>query len=122
MPKRKPATAWPESTGPSDEMRNYAALHGVDADTEFESWRDYHVMNDNYFSDWFATWRKWVRNSEKFRNEKRPQIGFTAPQLSMEMRQAIRDNEEVAAEVACLTPQQRQAARAKLQAIIGSIK
>ena len=114
--------AWPDLSL-DDEWRGYAALHGVEAEVEFESFRDHHMAKGNKFADWFAAWRTWCRNSEKYKNEKRPTIGFTAPpRLSMQMQQAIRDNEEIAAEVASMTPQQRIQAKAKLAAIAASLK
>jgi hypothetical protein len=114
--------AWPDLSL-DDEWRGYAALHGVEAEVEFESFRDYHMAKGNKFADWFAAWRTWCRNSEKYKNEKRPTIGFTAPpRLSMQMQQAIRDNEEVAQELRAMTPQQIAVAKRRLAEIIGSIK
>ena len=114
--------AWPDIKL-DDEMRGYAALHGVEAEVEYESWRDYHLAKGSKFADWMASWRLWCRNSEKYKNEKRVAITPSAPpRLSVQMQQAIRDNEEIAAEVANMTPQQRIEARAKLAAIGASLK
>lgn len=120
---KKKAVEWPAGTTLTDEMREYAALHGVDPEVEFESWRDYHVARGNKFANWYATWMTWCRNAEKFKNEKRAQIGFTAaPRLSMQQQMAMKENEEVAQEVASLTPAQRVENLKRLQAIIGSIR
>ena len=119
---KKAATEWPGLLL-DDDMREYAALHGVEPEIEFESFRDHHLAKGSKFADWVAAFRTWIRNAERYKNEKRPTIGFTAPpRLSMQMQQAIRDNEEIAAEVANMTPQQRIQAKAKLAAIAASLK
>ena len=119
---KKAAVEWPGLLL-DDDMREYAALHGVEPEIEFESFRDHHLAKGNKFADWWAAWRNWVRNSERYKNEKRPTIGFTAPpRLSMQMQQAIRDNEEVAQELRTMTPQQIAVAKRRLAEIIGSIK
>jgi hypothetical protein len=117
---KKRATEWGATL--TDEMIDYAKLHGVEAEVEFESWRDYHLVKGTTASDWFASWRTWCRNAEKFKNEKR-QIGFTAPrpQPAMVMK-AVQENEEIAREVANMTPEQRATARARLREIWASIK
>ena len=119
---KKAATEWPGLLL-DDDMREYAALHSVEPEVEFESFRDHHLAKGNKFADWRAAWRNWVRNAERYKNEKRPTIGFTAPpRLSMQTQQAMRENEEIKVELGCLTPAELQANRLKIRAIIASIK
>ena len=109
MSKRKqPQTPWPETMNLSDEMREYGSLHGVDAEVEFDSWRDHHLAKGSMFADWGASFRTWCRNAEKYKNEKR-QIGFTAPAApTQRMIQAMRENELAAQEAAAMTPERRR--------------
>jgi hypothetical protein len=118
--------SWPDLTL-SDEWREYGLLHGVVPDTEFESFRDHHLAKGSTFADWTAAWRTWCRNAEKYKREKQPTIGFTAPpRLSMEQRQAMRDNEEIEAEYAAMTPEQRltraREARRRFDEMIARLK
>lgn len=123
MHRKRSMTPWPENFQLNDDLRKYGLLHTINPEVEFESFRDHHLAKGNEFADWVAAWRTWVRNAEKFKNEKRATIGFTAaPRLSMQQQMAMRENEEVAQEVASLTPAQRVENLKRLQAIIGSIR
>jgi hypothetical protein len=119
----KAGCEWPPHLRLDDEMIEYGKLHGVQPEVEFESFRDYHLAKGSKFVDWRAAYRTWIRNAEKYRNEKRAATNPSPPpRLSMQMQQAIRDNEEIAREVAGMTPEQRMQAKAKLAAILGSLK
>lgn len=68
--ERKPATSLiPDDFEVTDRMYEWAAANGlsrrqVDADTE--QFRDYHQGKASRQADWVATWRTWMRNTNKF--------------------------------------------------------
>lgn len=59
-----------DSTIPSDWMpgetdRDYAVSHGLDAVTEANGFRDYHLRRGDRSADWSAMWRGWVDRNPK---------------------------------------------------------
>jgi hypothetical protein len=57
---------WPVDLVLTEEMRAFAVSYGLDANAEFQNWRDYCLSHDRRYADWEATWRVWIRNAERF--------------------------------------------------------
>jgi uncharacterized protein YdaU (DUF1376 family) len=62
----KRASQMPVDFDLSDEMRQFARDNGLDAQREFDAFRDYHRSKGSKFLDWKSAWRTWIRNAVKF--------------------------------------------------------
>lgn len=60
--KTSRATGFPEGFALTDERRRYAEgkVPGIDAQAEFERFRDHHVAKGNTMKSWDAAWRTWI--------------------------------------------------------------
>lgn len=68
-PRRKPATAPPESFEVSDEMAQWAVSKGLPAERvvpETEKFLGHHRAKDNRFSDWHQAWANWVLKAVEY--------------------------------------------------------
>jgi hypothetical protein len=61
-----PKTSWPENLQLTPEMRMFAQQFGVDADVEFEAWREYCETHGPKYCNWYAAWRLRIRLTRKF--------------------------------------------------------
>ena len=78
---RKP---FPNDFAVSDAVRSLAKSKAwPDPDSEFESFRDYHVAKGSRFCDWEAALRTWLRNGKKFTEEKNPKSFVYKPPREM---------------------------------------
>ena len=48
------------------DMRQFAQRLGIDAEAEFEAWRDDCAAHDRRYADWRAAWRGRCRNALRF--------------------------------------------------------
>lgn len=134
--------SWPEGFALDEPMRAHALRCGVDAESEFEAFKDYHEAQGSRFVSWPAAFRTWCRNAAKWKAEKSQMlggsdphnncgydmrvahaIGFTVPKRQPEaVIQALKDNEEAARETAQMSVEQRQVALRKLNEIRMGLK
>jgi hypothetical protein len=132
---RKAKTLWPENFQLTPEMTAYASGLGIDAEAEFEAWRDRCANDGERNGDWFARWRIWVRRAVQLGTNRKA----GAPRLSPGRQEAAngkgdsnpyqtgagerlkREQEAIAAEDAALTPKQREAAREAVREIIRNV-
>ncbi len=63
---KRPEVTWPPSFALDEEMRQFAARLGIDAESEFEAWRDDCAAHDRRYADWRAAWRGRCRNALRF--------------------------------------------------------
>ncbi len=63
---KRPEVRWPAGFTLDAEMRQFAARLGIDADAEFEAWRDDCAAHDRRYADWRAAWRGRCRNALRF--------------------------------------------------------
>jgi hypothetical protein len=63
---KRPETGWPPDFALDHEMRAFAARLGIDAEAEFEAWRDDCAAHDRRYADWRAAWRGRCRNALRF--------------------------------------------------------
>lgn len=72
---RKRATQRPDTFKPSATHRQLAADQGVNLDTEWPKFCDYHAAKGSTFKDWDAALRTWLRNAATFSGNVRPLRG-----------------------------------------------
>jgi hypothetical protein len=65
---KRPELKWPAGFALEESMRQFAAHLGIDADAEFEAWRDDCAAHDRRYADWRAAWRGRCRNALRFRS------------------------------------------------------
>jgi hypothetical protein len=63
---QQPEIPWLDSFELTPEMREFAVKHGVDADREFEAWRDDCAAHGRRYRDWPAAWRTRIRRVPDF--------------------------------------------------------
>jgi hypothetical protein len=63
---KRPEAGWPAGFALDDDLRQFAARLGIDADREFEAWRDDCAAHDRRYADWRAAWRGRCRNALRF--------------------------------------------------------
>lgn len=104
-PKRRKAnvkTAFPEGcVSIPDAFREYAIGKGhPEPEEEWFNFEDYCRANDKRYSDWYAAWRTWVRNSFKFGTaanrdrggQKRPSAGSAMEAGRMALAEELEDD------------------------------
>jgi hypothetical protein len=113
--RHKNIRTWPDEFSLTAEMKKYAEAVGVDADAEFEAWRDDCAAHQRRYSDWGAAWRTRIRNVPKF-----------APRSTAIVKPAVgglasRPINEVLDPDLLQTPDQRRANRDRLAPILAGI-
>lgn len=77
-PKRRQLTSWPDGFDLDDKRRAVATGAGVDADRQWQRFRDYCDANDKRYRDWDAAWRNWVTSPYQA-NGRAPSPGSAGP-------------------------------------------
>lgn len=68
------STSWPKDFTLTAPMTEYATKRGVDAEAEFEAWRDYALAKGLKYKIWERAWYTWVRNAVAFGRAKKPLV------------------------------------------------
>jgi hypothetical protein len=63
---KRAETRWPQDFALDAQMREFATRLGIDAETEFDAWRDDCSAHDRRYADWRAAWRGRCRNALRF--------------------------------------------------------
>jgi hypothetical protein len=63
---KRPEARWPDGFALNESMRQFAAALGIDAEAEFDAWRDDCAAHDRRYADWEAAWRGRCRNALRF--------------------------------------------------------
>jgi hypothetical protein len=64
--KKGSETGWPEGFELTPLLRTFAEERGLNADEEFEAWRDSVAQKGYRYIDWRAAWRTRIRNVVKW--------------------------------------------------------
>jgi len=72
-PQAQKGTRIPDEWPPTPDLLAWLAEHcpAVSANTETAQWLDYHRAKGDTAKDWTASWRTWMRNAQKF-SQQRP--------------------------------------------------
>jgi hypothetical protein len=71
------ASSLPSGWTPNDKHREIARERGVDLDAEVEQFCDFHLAKGSTFKDWDASFRTWLRNSNKYQPRHLRPVGNT---------------------------------------------
>ena len=81
----KRASAIPSDWAPDQAGVDFAVARGVDARSEVQRFRDYHMAKGSLMKDWAAAWRTWCGNAQRFagngRQTRPPDSRLTAMEI-----------------------------------------
>lgn len=106
-------TTFPDNMQINEGHRKKSESFGIDADSEFDHFKEHHIARGNKFANWDMAFHTWIRNAQKYSSNKKITI-----QKHNELRSTVQFYENNPQDVANIVDKNREVALKSISEIM----